>query len=276
MNEKMIKKICNVCVVIMFSISVLMLLRYSSLPNYFNIPFMEHPAAPSSIGMSLFTSFVVTAVFYFFMNYIPDVLNIKEQERKELPKRIAIHRDIQLFLARYFALWGRIVMFVENRNEANKTYCVDEIFDDVFIKEISIKILMHGVSNTYSPDGVEIVWKRAIYSDLSDLINRGNKILEIYSADLPEEVHFYLNYLIKEDNLLYGLHSHIGSFYDELSSTITLYNLIGKNGDGNLNLKQTRRCLNYLYDWVNCEYEDIVKKGGAGYSDRIYRIDIRG
>lgn len=270
MREQAIKKACNVFIVLLFIFSVLMLLRYSDLPNFFHISFMEKPKNPSNIGLSLYTSFVVTAVFYFFMNYIPDVIKIKEQEKKELPKRIAIQREIQLFLSRYFSLWNSLCSYSK---ETKKT-SVDDFFSDDSIKRIATKIPLLDNSDTYFPNGIALPWKNMIYNNLDELIRQGNQILEVYVDSLPDEVYFYLNYLIKEDKLLYGLHKNLGVFLDSIDKENTLINFIGKNRDGMIELIQTRKCLDFLQKWVNSEYDYLNKRNSMRYSDRIFRSMI--
>ena len=189
MNIRLIKKMCNGVVLTMFLFSVVMLARYSDLPNYFSIQFLNKPESPSNIGMSLYTSFIVTAVFYFFMNLVPDLVNAAEKEKRELPKRI-------------------------------------------------------DMSNVSNPDGKYLTWENAIYNILDCLMYKCNRIFQLYSGQLPENVHFYLNYLLQEDQLMNGLYSNVKMFYNQVN------------------------------EWTNSEYDYIKEKGGLNISDRIFPVKI--
>ena len=270
MNIRMIKKMCNYVVLIMFLFSTVMLVRYSNLPNYFGIAFLNRPEEPSNIGMSLFTSFIVTAVFYFFMNLIPDLVNSAEAEKRELPKRIVIQRDIQFFLSRYIQLWTAL----EEYTGEKKHKCVDELFDERNIKDISLKIGMLATSNVINPDGSCLAWKDAIYNELDYLTQKCDRIFQLYSGQLPESVLFYLNYLLQEDELMNGLYRNIRMFYNQINDNNSLYNFIAKEVDDNLHLEKTRECLNYLVNWANSEYDYIKKSGAPNINNRIFQVKI--
>ena len=270
MNIRLIKKMCNGVVLTMFLFSVVMLARYSDLPNYFSIQFLNKPESPSNIGMSLYTSFIVTAVFYFFMNLVPDLVNAAEKEKRELPKRIAIQRDIQILLSGYIHIWEAL----EKYTGGNKHKCIHGLFDDRNIKDVSMKIKLLDMSNVSNPDGKYLTWENAIYNKLDCLMYKCNRIFQLYSGQLPENVHFYLNYLLQEDQLMNGLYSNVKMFYNQVNESNSLYNFIAKDGDGNLHLEKTRECLKYLVEWTNSEYDYIKEKGGLNISDRIFPVKI--
>ena len=62
--------------------SAVILLKFSNAPNYFNISILNKPHGDWNIFISILTSYIVTAGFYFIMNFIPD--KIKEQEEDQL------------------------------------------------------------------------------------------------------------------------------------------------------------------------------------------------
>lgn len=74
------KKRCNVLVFSLFAVSTVFVIKYSTFTNWFNLNFFNRPEELPDVKLSLFTSFVVTTVFYFITNYLPD----KEKEYKAL------------------------------------------------------------------------------------------------------------------------------------------------------------------------------------------------
>ena len=73
------RKISNIAVAILFIISVVLLFKYSSLQNVLHIAWLEKPKQESGICVSLATSFVITAMFYFIMNYLPELIGNMER-----------------------------------------------------------------------------------------------------------------------------------------------------------------------------------------------------
>ena len=80
MKSKKIRSYCDRLIFLLGIASAVILLKFSNAPNYFNISILNKPHGDWNIFISILTSYIVTAGFYFIMNFIPD--KIKAKPRK--------------------------------------------------------------------------------------------------------------------------------------------------------------------------------------------------
>lgn len=72
MKSKKIRSYCDRLIFLLGIASAVILLKFSNAPNYFNISILNKPHGDWNIFISILTSYIVTAGFYFIMNFIPD------------------------------------------------------------------------------------------------------------------------------------------------------------------------------------------------------------
>ena len=52
----------------------------------------------SGICVSLATSFVITAMFYFIMNYLPELIGNIEKEERAIPRRKIVQCEVREYI----------------------------------------------------------------------------------------------------------------------------------------------------------------------------------
>ena len=205
MKSKKIKQYCNMIVFSLGVISAIMLIKFSDMPNYFNIKWLYKPDGEWTIFISILTSYVVTVVFYFFMNFIPDI--VKEQEEKEisLPYKCCMHRDIQLFISDILFMWGEVIKFSageKSKINLSEIRSVSDMFSENVIMSSAAQVKLLEKSNRTNARGEKHIWINTIRCDLTSINNRGKEILKKYSKDIPTEVYFSINRLLNSSPLI--------------------------------------------------------------------------
>ena len=261
LNSKIIKMFSNFIVLLLFFVSLLVLFKYSSLPNVFGLLWFEKPRHESSIIVSLATSFIVTAVFYFVMNYMPDYISELEEKERVIPRRKIVQREVHDYIEIFIKLWEDVV---KTSYQGYKAKSVDDLFGSEKIAEAVNNLNLNAASHIplVLPGDLRYAsWKDVFLDRLSKMVRKGEMILDRYSYDIPEEVAL-------------SIYTMQNSFYCGHLSVV-MRNL------GNVNTDDFRlsTCIvvkdGYLYDkesliddvgkicvWVNQEYEYIESKAG--------------
>lgn len=278
MKSKDIKKYCNIIVLCITIFSVIMLLKFSDLPNVFNLSFMNKPENISNIQMSLYTSFVVTAVFYLFINFIPDKIKEKEEMEINLPYRCNMHRDIQLFLSDTLSLWSQIYKDASKKDKSidiRKIKNVQELFNEELFKKVCLIIKIFGKSNYMGMDREYLLWAQVLPGELEKIVKRGNDILNKYSRDIPPNVYYSIHYLIGQSPIIGIPASIIRMFIQQIDKEQFLASLIPIEISGNIELRKTTKSIDEIYRWVNDEYICLSKEISEENEGQIFSIDIR-
>ena len=278
MNSKKIKKCCNILVLIMTIGSVVMLLKFSDLPNFFNINFFNKPENVSNIQMSLYTSFVVPAVFYFLMNYIPDKIKEKEEIEISLPYRCNMHRDIQLFLSDSLSMWSNIYKAAAKKDKSiaiTEIKCMQELFEEELFTHVISSIRVFETSNMMGANYKYLLWAQVLPSDLNKIIKQGNDILNKYSRDVPPNIYYAIHYLITQSPIISILSNVIEIFIQQGDKELTLASLIPIDmSSKKMELEKTIKSFDDIYNWVNCEYDRLNKIIDEDNKGNIFQVNI--
>ena len=186
MRVKTIKRISNSIVLVLFMLSIITLLRFSELPNIFNLKWMEKPDSDSGVAISLATSFVVTAVFYFIMNFLPDLIWEKEIEESQYPRRKIVHREVYGYVEEFIKLWESIVKTSDSDFRATS---VGELFrSKSMVTAIQgLDLLSKSSIPLIVSDGlVFATWTDVIIDRLTKMERRGEIILDRNSSILDK------------------------------------------------------------------------------------------
>lgn len=277
MNSNKIKKMCNYVILVLTICSVLMLLRFSDLPNFFNISFMDKPDVISDIQLSIFTSFVVTAVFYFVMNFIPDKIKEMESEEFSLPYRRNVQRDVQLFGVRVLSMWGSVLKTAAAKNsdiDISKISTILEMFDGDLILSAANEISLNSESDVVDAKMNKLLWKYKIKGDLKDITQRGQRILDKYAKDIPPSVYDDIYYLLDASELV-GTMERIFSIGIDLGGNApVLGNYIAKNLSDNQDISKTAKSINDICKWVNEEYDWLMERVKPEQKGEIHYISL--
>lgn len=277
MKSKKIRSYCDRLIFLLGIASAVILLKFSNAPNYFNISILNKPHGDWNIFISILTSYIVTAGFYFIMNFIPD--KIKEQEELEasLPHRCCMHRDIQLFIADTLEMWGNVIKYAgERMNESDlpRIESILDMFDKDVIKNSAEYVKLFAEANSVSMSGKRLLWKDSISYDLSEICEKGEKILDKYQKDIPLEVYFPLKRLLDSSPLIGILDKLYHMILKVANENYTLLDCIAKNVDEKI-FGETSEDIASIYNWVNEEYDELVKQFDEKHKADIYKIDLK-
>lgn len=278
MKSKDIKRRCNKAVIALGIISIIALFKFSDLPNFFNIKFLEKPLGNWSILISILTSYVVTVGFYIVMNLIPDV--IKEQEDIEhlIPYRCCMHRDIQLFLSDVLFMWSQVINFAAEKCDeidTSKIESISKMFSKDVILNAASQVGIFESSNITDVKRNELTWGYIIVQELSKINNRGEKILEKYSKDIPTNVYYSLNYLMGACPIIGLIYHTFSVFLKSGNKQCKLSHCIAYDASGKLDLKKTATSIECIYNWVNEEYEKLMTELDESNKVEIYQVDLK-
>lgn len=277
MKSKKIRSYCNRLVFLLGIVSAVILLKFSNAPNCFDISILNKPQGDWSIFISILTSYIVTAGFYFIMNFIPD--KIKEQEELEasLPHRCCMHRDIQLFISDILSMWGNVIKYARKKTSESDLPKIESVlgmFDENVIANSArhVKLLEEG--NTTNALGDKLLWKDEIGCDLSEICKKGEKILDKYQKDIPLAVYFSLKRLLDSSPLIGILNNIYPIILKGVNGNCTLFNCIAKDKEGK-KLGETSEDIANIYNWVNDEYDELVKQFDERHKADIYKLDLK-
>lgn len=114
----------------------------------------------------------------------------REQEQNELPLKLALYRDVQLFTSRIIGLWQE--MYVQSI-EQRSIISVDELFSKEIMDAIFNHLDLDGKPNIIPEQN----WFLYISNNYADIQKKGEKILDRYiniaSPDLMQSIHHLIS-----------------------------------------------------------------------------------
>lgn len=249
-------------------------IKYCDIPIWESAPdFFVKPKNADMLLYNLSISYIASYMFYALVNFIPDWIEAIEKEKEMLALRGAIHREIQLFTSRLISLWNDIVMSASRKESFNilNEDDIKELFNIEFMKKISTLVILSDNSNVKSVSNYYSDWYTQILEEINEISNLGNLILTRYKNDIPSKIFYDLFYIINDSSIMAALPRIIEistSFNGEnipLSQCIDFESKIGKK-----NVDRSCQSIISLYDWVNTEYDYIIKN--AKVKDNCIKI----
>ena len=114
----------------------------------------------------------------------------REQEQSELPLKLALYRDVQLFTSRIIGLWQE--MYVQSI-EQRSIISIDELFSKETMEAIYENLDLEGKPNVIPEQN----WYLYISNCYADIQKKGEKILDRYfnlaSPDLMQSIHHLIS-----------------------------------------------------------------------------------
>ena len=220
---------------------------------------MEKPDSDSGVAISLATSFVVTAVFYFIMNFLPDLIWEKEIEESQYSRRKIVHREVYGYVEEFIKLWESIVKTSDSDFRATS---VGELFrSKSMVTAIQgLDLLSKSSIPLIVSDGlVFATWTDVIIDRLTKMERRGEIILDRYSNDIPEWVALSIyNLQNRYDGcqlrVIVSNLSKVNTKSFILSQCVPIVDEKMVDVDGLVS------DVSIITAWINAEYDDLAKK----------------
>ncbi|WP_242841828.1 hypothetical protein [Clostridium beijerinckii] len=260
--------------------------RYSDLKIWANMPkYFIKPENADMLIYNLSVGYIVSYMFYIFVNFIPDLLEAIEKQNTLIPFRATMQREIQEFERRIIDLWISIginasIKEVISISEINK---IEEFFELNSIKQISKCVkLMDQVDQSIEIDiaNPNKLWVTKIKQQLEGICTLGNMILTRYKNDIPPGIFYDIFYLLNQSGM-------IGELLNVLNAIMLLRN--GRNfklidciyfDDEKMkeDINKSCKAIINLYIWVNSEYTYLASNTNDKYitiSNIKFSIDLK-
>lgn len=269
-----IKRLANKIALGLFIISIIVLLKYSYLPNVLHLPFMERPQNDSGIVMSIASSMLVTSVFYYIMNWLPEIIQQREEQEESIPKRVVVHREICRFANQLIQLWEKIISAARDDDVTIlEPSTIEAVFRDETIRKSASVIRLHEESNYYNILNQHPKWGDLICLKNQELSRIADTILDRYGGDIPPNVAYDISYLQKEsgigDSLITMIH-HIMQLGERFPQAPLLSCIPTK--DGELFLEETSDVVKDLCEWICREQADLAHNLEGNHPDRVAHL----
>lgn len=141
----------------------------------------------SDLWLNLLAGFITSIIT---ITVIDNIIK-KQQEKKEKPFRIALYRDIQFFSSKLISFWQE--MYVQS-NVNRDNISVNELFTAEQIGSIYVNLDLEGNPNIIPKQD----WFTYIDEASSDLIERGNRILDRYVSVAEPELFQAIHHLVND------------------------------------------------------------------------------
>lgn len=240
------------------------------------------PKNADMLWYNLGVSYIVSYIFYFLVNFMPDWIEAKEKERELLNLKCAIHREIQLVTVRMIELWLDIHNeYLKKINSKDSLNDISELFNIEHIKQISSSVTLsidlrdeaYANKNTKKIESIDRYKKKIILS-IDDIRNRINSILTRYKNELLSKTFYDLFYILNESFMFVKLGDSIEKNILIGNGYITLAQCLNFGSEpGRKSIDRSCKLIIEFYNLVNKEYEDLTKT--IKDSDvKIYNINI--
>ena len=174
-------------------------------------------------------------------------------------------------------MWGNVIKYAgERMNESDlpRIESILDMFDKDVIKNSAEYVKLFAEANSVSMSGKRLLWKDSISYDLSEICEKGEKILDKYQKDIPLEVYFPLKRLLDSSPLIGILDKLYPMILKVANENYTLLDCIAKNVDEKI-FGETSEDIASIYNWVNEEYDELVKQFDEKHKADIYKIDLK-
>ena len=199
----------------------------------------------AGLWLNLSAGFFVSLCTIFFIDRL-----IKQQKaQEELPLRLAMYRDVQVFASRFFSLWEK--MYIQSVTQ-RMALTVEQLFSNEVIEQIYESLDLEGKPSS----GASRDWFSYIDNSVKDLIERGNHILDRYAFIAEPRLFYVIHHLINDSPFIGILSSlvmlHTFSLSEKYNRLPTLhcYNLIPDNKD--------YEAARSLFSWCKAQYDCLI------------------
>ena len=209
--------------------------------------------------------FIVSFIFYITVSFIPDCLDTREKFNSQVDIRIAVHRDVQLFVANFISAIREIL-----KNRSDKT-------DNLYFQNLKNDILVQAYENTIINDespmtdgNKKLTWELYIRNYSKMLNEYGERILSRHKGDLNSKIYTSIHYLVYDSQLI-----NLQIKFFSLPANMRPKSLIlprTLNGEINMNEKSIQHIIN-ASTWVNDEHDKLTQLS-KDCVNTIYKIDI--
>lgn len=161
-----------------------------------------------------------------------------------------------------------------NESDLPRIESILDMFDKDVIENSAEYVKLFAEANSVSMSGKRLLWKDSISYDLSEICEKGEKILDKYQKDIPLEVYFPLKRLLDSSPLIGILDKLYPMILKVANENYTLLDCIAKNADEKI-FGETSEDIASIYNWVNEEYDELVKQFDEKHKADIYKIDLK-
>lgn len=202
----------------------------------------------SDLWLNLLAGFIASICT---ISVIDNILK-KQKEKDEIPFRMALYRDAQLFTSRLIPLWQEI--YTESQ-EDRSNILVDELFSKEMIEKIFCSLDLEGYPSTTPKQD----WFTYIDYNRADLVSWGNQILDRYAASAEPELFHAIHHLVNDSPFVGNL-----QFIKQIR-TIDIQNRIPRlpllSSYTIVPDLKDYKAVQVLLTWCRSEYEKIKDKG---------------
>ncbi len=208
----------------------------------------------SDLWLNLLSGFIASVCTIFV---IDNILK-KQKEKDEKPLRLAFYREVQLFTSRMISFWTE--MYIQSNNCLTEIE-IDSLFSKSVIDSIYSCLDLEGKPNVIPEQN----WFAFIQYNLTDLVKRGNKILDRNISMVEPELFEALYHLINDSpfiGYLFMVNStHSIDVKEGIPRCPLLSSYVPKPQEKDYKAIET------LFKWCRKEYSILEK------SSTIYKVD---
>jgi Ion channel. len=137
----------------------------------------------------------------------------EKEEEKMLPVKVAMYREIQIFLSRIVSFWSDVHYYSVPESEPS---AINELFSIQCFNKMGIYLNLNGQPNIFPPT----TWWYYFNSRGQEFIEKGEKILDRYNAYLDPEIFRYIHYLVEDSYFISGMNGILNIRNYDLNNSI--------------------------------------------------------
>lgn len=240
--------------ILLTAISIIACIYCCDLPvwsEYFN--FMISDKEKSSLFYNIGVSFVAAYIFFVMQVLIPEYVMERKVKLEQIPKRCAVHRQVQLFTVNLLKLYGGFYKKNDNVETVQELFCENNLKN--CMENIDIKDESHAIGCL---DRHQLLWGEYLRFEFNRISDMAEEILKSYSSVLPNKIAYDLYFLNTESTCLNGVKYRLNMLRGNERGS--LFNLFPVGKDGKIyNLDLDVKAIDELFLWVNEEYEYLKK-----------------
>lgn len=185
----------------------------------------------------------------------------QQYERKILPVKVAMYREIQIFLSRIVSFWSDVHYYSVPESEPST---INELFSLECFNKMGRYLNVNGQPNVSPPT----TWCHYLNSSGREFIEKGEKILNRYNAYLDPEVFRYIHYLVEDSYFISGMNRILNIRNFDLNNGIprSLY-LAAYYPMPDEEILNT---IINLFTWCEKTYTELIQKGYI-----VYKVSMR-
>lgn len=185
----------------------------------------------------------------------------EKEEEKILPVKVAMYREIQIFLSRIVSIWSDVHYYSVPKSEPSN---IEELFSMESFDKMGRYLNLNGQPDIFPPT----TWWYYFNSSGQEFIEKGEKILNRYNAYLDPEIFRYIHYLVEDSDFIIGM-----------TRILDLRNYYSSNGIPRPQYlaayypmpdEEILNTIIKLFIWCEKIYTELTQKGYT-----VYKVSIR-